>query len=421
MATLTTSAKPKALKKLKQSFTPLIISSFQCPYGKSQFLYWDMETPNFGVRVTANGNKAYIFESSLNNKTIRITLGNVKDSSLEDARQRAVKLKSLIRTGVDPRELQNKRVPQWVSAKDLNAKKLLKTETVKTVWLNYANAKFQPIIAVKSWSKRRYDQHLILIDTVLAPLASIKIGDLSVAHIKAWGHDLSNESNSHVRFNAKLCLAFLKWCHEHEVYQAAVPDSMLSQMTEWVKSLQETSAPRFLSRALIAAWFKAVDTIAQSEVNVFLKTLLLTGRRVSELTQLTWDDVDFAQHTLTVRKLSGEQTKLPLTKTVSKLLQSLPKTDGLVFKTVINPEKNDLYAYQWHQKICEQIGTKLSLDDLFTSFTLFSEWVETPAGITAQLQDIDIKVINAHHFAKRPLEVLQIWHQKIEDWILKQK
>lgn len=406
------------LKKIKQSFTPLLINSMQCPPGKNQFLYWDLETPNFGVRVTASGNKAFFFESSLNNKTIRITIGNVKEIALEEARQQAIKLKSLIRMGIDPRKIQNKRTAQWVSSKTLSAKRL-QNETLKSAWLNYVNAHYQADQAVKPWSKRRYQQHLDLIQTALAPLGSIKMADLSVAHIKTWSNDISHVQSSHLRFNAKLCLNFLKWCNQHDTYQIAAPDSMLTQMQQWVKSLHQQQATQYLSKTQLKDWFHAVNQIEDIETKVYLKTLLLTGRRSHEVLNLKWSDIDFEQQSITVPTSFDEKKQIPLTSTVADYLAGLPKQHDDVFHGLINPQTGQKTAQQLHRQACHQIGIKLSIDDLFTSFTLLTEWVETPAGITAQLQDIDIRGISVQDFAPRPLEVLRIWQQKIQDWILR--
>lgn len=406
------------IKKIKQSFTSLLINSMQCPPGKSQFLYWDFDTPNFGVRVTASGNKAYIFESSLNNKTIRITIGNVQDILLDEARQQAIKLKSLIRMGIDPRKIQNKRTAQWVSTTAIAAKRQLQNETLKTVWINYANAHYQSDQAIKPWSKRRYQQHMELIDSALAPLASIKMADLSVAHIKTWGSDLSHVQSSHLRFNAKLCLNFLKWCNQHDIYQTAAPDSMLTQMQAWVKSLNQQQTTDYLSKKQLKDWFHAVNQIEDTTTKAYLKTLLLTGRRANEILNLKWSDIDFKDQYITLPNGLNEKKKIPLTEAVASYLSDLPKTHDQVFHSLISVAKGEKSAQQLHRQACHKIGLKLSIDDLFTSFTLLTEWVETPAGITAQLQDLEINGTNIQDFAPRPIEILQIWQQKIQDWIL---
>lgn len=61
-----------------ENFTAGRVDSFKCATGKKQSIFWDGKTPGLGLRVTAAGAKSYIFETSLNGKTLRITIGDVK-------------------------------------------------------------------------------------------------------------------------------------------------------------------------------------------------------------------------------------------------------------------------------------------------------------------------------------------------------
>jgi len=108
---------------------------------------------------------------------------------------------------------------------------------------------------------------------------------------------------------------------------------------------------------------------------------------------------------------------MPISKAMLALFNTLPQIDEWVFSELVKPSPRQLSATQWHQQVCTDNQINLSLDDLITSYTLYSEWVETPSGIIGQLQNIDIKGITTQHFVKRPLPILAIWQQKIEDWI----
>ena len=60
---------------------------------QKQSIYWDGKTPGLGLRVTAAGSKAFIFETSLNNKTIRMTIGDPRNWAIGDAQAEASRLK----------------------------------------------------------------------------------------------------------------------------------------------------------------------------------------------------------------------------------------------------------------------------------------------------------------------------------------
>ena len=52
------------------------IKRFTCSNGKRQDFLWDSEMSRLAVRATAAGAKAFIFETKLEQKTIRMTIGD---------------------------------------------------------------------------------------------------------------------------------------------------------------------------------------------------------------------------------------------------------------------------------------------------------------------------------------------------------
>ncbi len=62
----------------------------------------------------------------------------------------------------------------------------------------------------------------------------------------------------------------------------------------------------------------------------------------------------------------------------------------------------------------------LTLHGLRRSFGTLSEWVETPVGIVYQIQGHKPSGTAEKHYRPRPLDLLRMWHVKIEEWILEQ-
>ena len=60
----------------------------------------------------------------------------------------------------------------------------------------------------------------------------------------------------------------------------------------------------------------------------------------------------------------------------------------------------------------------LTLHGLRRSFGSLAEWVECPVGIVAQIQGHKPSAIAEKHYRVRPLDLLRMWHQRIEAWIL---
>lgn len=63
---------------------------------------------------------------------------------------------------------------------------------------------------------------------------------------------------------------------------------------------------------------------------------------------------------------------------------------------------------------------KLTLHGLRRSFATLSEWIETPRGIAAQIQGHAPQGVREQNYIRRPLDLLRVWHTKIEAWILEQ-
>ncbi|MGF6813616.1 integrase [Paraburkholderia atlantica] len=62
----------------------------------------------------------------------------------------------------------------------------------------------------------------------------------------------------------------------------------------------------------------------------------------------------------------------------------------------------------------------LTIHDLRRSFGTLSEWVECPVGIVAQIQGHAASALAEKHYRRRPVDLLRVWHTKIEAWMLEQ-
>ena len=72
-----------------ENFTAPRVDAFSCAPDKKQAIYWDGKTPGLGLRVTPTKTKPYIFETRLNGKTIRLTIGDVRTWTVGKAQGKA--------------------------------------------------------------------------------------------------------------------------------------------------------------------------------------------------------------------------------------------------------------------------------------------------------------------------------------------
>ena len=75
-------------------------------------------------------------------------------------------------------------------------------------------------------------------------------------------------------------------------------------------------------------------------------------------------------------------------------------------------------AYRAHKALVAAGLPALSLHCLRRSFGTLAEWVECPAGISAQIMGHKPSATAEKHYRRRPLDLLRSWHVKIEAWVL---
>ncbi len=74
-----------------------------------------------------------------------------------------------------------------------------------------------------------------------------------------------------------------------------------------------------------------------------------------------------------------------------------------------------------HRKALASSGLPLvTLHGLRRSFGSLAEWCECPVGVVAQIQGHKPSATAEKHYRVRPLDLLRMWHTRIEGWILEQ-
>ena len=159
--------------------------------------------------------------------------------------------------------------------------------------------------------------------------------------------------------------------------------------------------------------------LGNSVLAAYLQCLLITGARREEMATLKWENIDFRWRRITIRDKVDGTRAIPLTPYVSHLITALPRRGPWVFSSpaaksgrVTEPR----YAHD-HAMIVAEIDD-LTLHGLRRSFGTLAEWVECPAGVVAQIMGHKPSATAEKHYRVRPLDLLRVWHEKVESWIL---
>ncbi|MFZ4537036.1 tyrosine-type recombinase/integrase [Propionivibrio sp.] len=279
---------------------------------------------------------------------------------------------------------------------------------------------------------------------VLASLAPLPLSALTADRIGAWLEEETPRRATQAALAFRLLRAFTNWCNERDEYKGiAAPDACARKVSR--EHLANAGVKHdSLQREQLRLWFDAVRRIQNPTIAAYLQGLLITGARRNELSGLRWEEVDFQWGSLTIRdKVEGERT-IPLTPYLGSLLRDLKRRNEAAptvrrmntLKEAGKPWKPSPWVFSSptsesgrlqepsiaHRKAVAAAGLPpVSLHGLRRSFGSLSEWCEVPVGVVAQIMGHKPSATaEKHYYRERPLDLLAMWHSRIEAWILEQ-
>lgn len=434
----------------KVNFTASRVDGFCCHDGKSQSFLWDNRSPGLGLRATAAGAKAYIFQGKIHGRTVRVTIGDPRSWTIEQAQEQARRLQRLIDDGIDPRV---ERAEQVVADEARRAEILRQDVTVGEAWGCYIEAR-KP-----KWSERHYLDHLRIADAggrevkrgkgvvVAGPLAGfmgLRLSGLTRESVDGWLEQEAEKRPARARLAFSLLKAFVSWCDGRAEF-AGLASLEICTNKQLRENLPKSQAKiDCLQREQLSVWFSAVRQIKNPVISTYLQALLITGARREEMAALRWDDVDFKWRSLSIAdKIEESGRTIPLTPYLASLLLSLKQineTPPNKRRQALLAEKKEIWAPPpWvfpsktsssgyiaeprlahNEALASADLPHLSLHGLRRSFGTLAEWIECPTGVVAQIMGHKPSAIAEKHYRRRPIDLLRMWHDKIETWMLEQ-
>lgn len=406
---------------------------------KGQAFLWDSDTPGLAVRATAagkrkpEGSKAYIFQGTLPiGRDVRLTIGDVRAWSIEKAREEARTLQKMIDQGLDPREEKRLRL---ANAEAARAEIKRADAAAMEAWRSYIKAR-RP-----QWSARYLADHEAVCteggtprtrgrrpgesDTkqpgALRPLLLLPLNQIDADRVREWLRGEAARRPTHAAMVFRLLRAFINWCSDRPEYRDQVHTNACAARLAKDELPKKKAKDDCLQREQLPAWFTAVKQLGNPVVSAYLQALLLTGARREEMAWVRWTDIDFQWNSIVIRdKVEGART-IPLTPYVSTLLAGLPRRNEWVFSSPAAASGRLQEPRIGHNQALAVAGLPpLTLHGLRRSFGTLAEWVECPAGISAQIMGHKPSATAEKHYRVRPLDLLRNWHTKIEAWILSQ-
>lgn len=418
----------------RESFTAARIARYSCPAGRQQALFWDERVPGLALRVTQSGARAFVFQSRLRDgASVRMTIGDPASWPIPQARAEARRLQGLIDRGIDPRADRAATVAMHAQERaEAQADRQRQEVTGLDAWRAYCADRAQ------HWGDLHRADHDAMAQaggqprarsrvktTKAGPLRALlnrPLATIDSAAVEAWIERETKTRPTSAARGFRLLRAFINWCAKESAdYKAIVCADACAAKRVREKVAKPAARSDALQREQLAGWFAEARKDGNPVASAFLQSLLLTGARREELMRLRWDGVDFQWRTLRIcDKVEGERV-IPLTPYVGRLLDALPRRNRWVFSSptaksgrLCDPRPN-------HLRIVAAAGLPhVTLHGLRRSFGTLSEWVECPVGVVAQIQGHKPSAIAEKHYRVRPIDLLRMWHERIEAWILDQ-
>jgi integrase len=397
--------------------------------GKTQSFMWDESVKGLGVRLT-KATKAFIVQGRIKGggKTdIRIKIASTDSITLEDAREQAQEFLIQLAQGIDPRN-ERKRRAKFEEEERQETKR--QDVTLGEAWPDYMEERRL------NWSAKYYSDHKRIISpggenkirgkglTVAGPLANIAqlpLSNITASSIKKWLTIEQPNRPTETRRAFEMLRTFLNWCESDKRYKNLAASDACSARIKKDNLTKKNSRNDALQREQLSAWFDSVRRYENKVLSAYVQTLLLVGARREELLSLTWSDVDFKWKKMHVIGKGAVPRDIPLTPYVASLLSALPRRNQWVFSSPRGKEGRLQSPTKAFQKMMDRSGIEdITLHGLRRSFSTLSEWLETPIGIVYQIQGHEPSATAEKHYKKRSIDLLRMWHVKIEEWILEE-
>jgi len=274
--------------------------------------YYVTEDEGFQVRVSAKGEKVFVYRYTQAKKTKWLILGNYPALSLQDARLRHAEARNRHKSGLDPSVNKNLTIEQLFD--DFYKTRLIKRKQPKS-------------------AKQLIDTH------ILPKFGNVLAEKLTTAEIAKFISKLSVPRTIKKKRHggataARRTLALLKQAFRYAITSGILETNPASVIEAKTLLGTEKEGDRVLSLSEIQTIWKFLDS-KQHKISlktvVSIKLLILLGVRSGELREAEWTEFDWKNKLWTIppsRTKAGVEHLVPLTDVSIKLFQSLNDKDN---------------------------------------------------------------------------------------------
>jgi integrase len=295
------------------------------------------------LRVTANGQKTYIFKYRVGGGRAaairKPTIGKHGEITPDEARKIALSWAAKARAGEDPSgERQERR------------KELTVAELATRYLEQHASVRKKPRSVEED--EGNLNRH------ILPALGKLKISDVTRKYVTTLHHAMKDKPTTANRIIALLSKMF----NLAEAWGLR-PDN--SNPCRHVQKYKETKRKRYLSEAELARIGEALEQELATHGNTSavnaIRLLILTGCRYSEILTLTWEEVDLEHRCLRLKDSKTGAKTVPLNAHALALLASIERRENNPYVIVGSKEGAHLVNLP---KVWRRVSKAASLEDV---------------------------------------------------------
>lgn len=392
------------------------IDKITAPADKEAF-HWDDSLKGFGLRVTPTGKITYIVQGRVNGSSPRISIGPHGVFTVDQARDVAREHLRSMRMGIDPRAVAKKEAAQRVTLRDV-------ADGYK---------RDRPL---KDSSKAEIERH---VTTTFEAWLKKPLKDINREAVTKRFNEIKTKGttgNGPAPAQANQAFAVLRALFNYAIREYREPDGSPVLTDNPVDVLYKKWAPlkprtsrvpdskvgavwSFLTKAREQAYNR--DTLASIDL---VMLLMLTGLRIGECSELTWDRVNLEEGWIHIPDpKNSNPVWLPLSTQAVQLLTTRQRVKGSPFvfsswgKAGHIKDPRDTM-----KKVSEVAGTKITPHDLRRTYTTIGI-----ANCGIDLTRVELltnhvpKGVTARHYLETShLQYLKPETQRISDWIEQQ-
>jgi integrase len=324
----------------KEKLTDAKVKSFIS--GKKRYPVRDTLFPGLFVNVGPDA-RTFFYNGRVNGRAFNFKLGDASAISVDEARERAGAAKRLASDGVDPREAQRERSAQ------IEEDKLANTITTE---MTFAWVSEQWVADKEQGGKRTIGTDIKSLNLNWLPALGAKpIGDVSTQDImqvlnkienrarKKTGKGYAARKNNYMLLNAifKWSLSPIREWPDGETFKPYIQHSpmhpdMVAQAVELTTKAKDAGKRWYSDAELKALWNAGI----QWNELACIRVLMLTGQRVSVISGLEWDEIDWERGVITIQAGKEKRSKadkphiIPMSSTVIDIIRNIERPVGRV-------------------------------------------------------------------------------------------